>query len=102
MRLVWTKFRLKMYRGLSSGIKYIFKDSFRLETRYPGGFPDKMTKRDAMLILNLRNSEEKEIKKHHKKLLMINHPDKGGSTYVALKINEAKDFLLSKNKKIIN
>ena len=102
MKLIWTKFRLKMYRGLSSGIKLFFKDSFKLETRFPGGFPPEMTKRDAMLILNLRSTEEKSIKKHHRKLLMINHPDKGGSTYVALKINEAKDFLLSKNKKIVN
>lgn len=54
-----------------------------------------MSKNTAMNILNLSgNVSEEIVSKNHRKLIMINHPDKGGSTYLALKINEAKDFLI--------
>ena len=54
-----------------------------------------MTKREAALILGVRESASKErVKEAHRKVLMLNHPDTGGSTYVATKINEAKDMLL--------
>ncbi len=97
MKLFWAKLRFKIYKNLNNGINLLFKDSFKLDSRFPGGFPKQMTKRDAMLILNINKIDENLIKKNHRKLLMINHPDKGGSTYVALKINEAKDLLLSKS-----
>lgn len=59
-----------------------------------------MTQNTAMNILNLSgNISEEIISKRHRKLIMINHPDKGGSTYLALKINEAKDFLIKDIKK---
>ena len=62
---------------------------------YEGGFEDKMTKREAALILGVRESATGErIKDAHRRILLLNHPDRGGSAYVAAKINEAKDMLI--------
>ena len=66
---------------------------------YEGGFEDTMTRREAALILGVRESSSaKRIKEAHRKLLIINHPDTGGSTYMAGKINEAKELLLKGKK----
>ncbi|EEC47907.1 predicted protein, partial [Phaeodactylum tricornutum CCAP 1055/1] len=61
---------------------------------YEGGFEDTMTRSEAALILGVRESSDpKRIKDAHRKLLILNHPDTGGSTYMAGKINEAKELL---------
>ena len=66
---------------------------------YEGGFEDEMTRREAALILGVRESSSaKRIKEAHRKLLILNHPDTGGSTYMAGKINEAKELLLKGKK----
>lgn len=73
-----------------------FKTFFDVGTKYyEGGFEDSMTKREAALILGIRESASpKRIKDAHRKLLILNHPDTGGSTYLAGKLNEAKELLL--------
>lgn len=74
----------KEWFGVGVGAKY-----------YEGGFEDVMTRREAALILGVRESSDpKRIKDAHRKLLILNHPDTGGSTYLSGKINEAKELLL--------
>lgn len=65
-----------------------------------GGFLSEMTKREAAQILNVRESAtERVVKDAHRKIMMANHPDSGGSSYIATKVNEAKDLLLGKGGK---
>lgn len=40
------------------------------------------------------SANKERIQKAHRKLLMLNHPDTGGSPLIATKINEAKETLL--------
>nr|XP_056722153.1 mitochondrial import inner membrane translocase subunit TIM14-like [Euleptes europaea] len=67
---------------------------------YRGGFEPKMTKRKAALILGVTPTANKgKIPEAHKRIMLLNHPDKGGSPYIAAKINEAKDLLEGQAKK---
>ncbi|KAL1920336.1 uncharacterized protein VTP21DRAFT_1482 [Calcarisporiella thermophila] len=72
----------------------------RLQNYYKGGFDPKMNKREAALILGLRESQlnKDRLKEAHRRIMLLNHPDRGGSPYLASKINEAKDFLEGKVK----
>ncbi|PSK60197.1 hypothetical protein C1H76_9089 [Elsinoe australis] len=62
---------------------------------YKGGFDQKMTRKEATLILETsdRGLTKEVIRKRHRQLMLLNHPDRGGSPYLATKVNEAKEFL---------
>ncbi|KAJ9583194.1 hypothetical protein L9F63_022465 [Diploptera punctata] len=108
-----------MSQKMSEAMKALPKldtGSFANSKYYKGGFEPKMTRREASLILGIsptaskikikvsliikiRNKNEGLIiykyYEAHKRIMGLNHPDRGGSPLIAAKINEAKDLLES-------
>ena len=63
---------------------------------FRGGFDSKMNTKEALRILELKESTltKSKLKENHRRIMLLNHPDKGGSPYLATKVNEAKDYLM--------
>ena len=56
---------------------------------------DNLSREEAYEILGLPlGADEEAIRSAHRNLMASNHPDHGGSSYLATKINQARDTLL--------
>jgi DnaJ family protein C protein 19 len=75
--------------------KGVFTGKGAAEQWAKGGFKAKMDRKEAIAILGLKDNPQltKSLKFAHRNIMLANHPDRGGSPYLASKINEAKDLL---------
>lgn len=44
------------------------------------------------------SAPEEKVKEAHRRIMIANHPDAGGSSFLATKVNEAKEVLLGKRR----
>lgn len=61
-----------------------------------GGFQAEMDHIEAMMILGFGPDDkvdQKTIKSRYRRMMMLNHPDRGGSPMLSMKINKARELL---------
>ncbi|HET8850205.1 MAG TPA: DnaJ domain-containing protein [Marinobacter sp.] len=63
----------------------------------PGRTGSSMSRQEACDLLGLRpDCTREEVVAAHRRLMLKVHPDRGGSDYLAAKLNEARDVLIDK------
>ncbi len=85
------------------GESALFPDGLQWPGSKPGPGPaasppaprEAMTRQEALAVLGLKpGASAEDVRTAHRRLMKDFHPDKGGSDYLATKINQAKDLLV--------
>lgn len=90
--------------GIASGLLVhtllgvVFPNASSLPAAAPktwqGPFEKKMSHYEARMILGLSENYSKgDVQKRYHELMQKNHPDKGGSNFLACKVSEARNIL---------
>ncbi|HTH17894.1 MAG TPA: hypothetical protein VL974_14640 [Magnetospirillum sp.] len=82
-------------RLLAAWLERAWPDWRETETPSPPPPRSGMSLEEAREVLGISASANPdEIRAAHRRLMLANHPDHGGSTWIAARINQAKDVLL--------
>jgi len=77
-------------------LKSVFGRPPKARSQHPPAPRSTLTAPTAREILGVElHATRAEIVAAHRKLMQRNHPDQGGSTYIAAQLNEARDLLLA-------
>lgn len=73
------------------------KEFDEAEAKPPAQLAKLMSEEEALSVLGLQAGADAEaIRAAHRKLISQLHPDRGGTDYLAAKINDARDYLLKR------
>jgi DnaJ domain len=71
-----------------------WRDAWKGEQRAANSGASAMSVEEALAVLGLKaGATQEDVKNAHRRLMKEFHPDRGGSDYLATKINQAKDML---------
>ena len=77
-----------------AAMPYLIKQLRQME-QAQGPRASAMTRNEAALILGIEaDATAEQVQDAHRRLIQKNHPDVGGTDYLAAKINQARDILL--------
>ncbi|XP_062062643.1 mitochondrial import inner membrane translocase subunit TIM14-like [Lepus europaeus] len=86
------RYVLQAMKHMEPGLQSLPKSAFS-GGEHRGGFEPKTTKRAALIPGVSPTANKGKIRDAHRGIMLLNHPDKGGSPNTAAKIREAKDLL---------